>query len=223
MKKLVYITLFVLVALSSCKTVSVSRAERYPKMYEEQPNVIVVLPPINRTTHVEAKEALYTSISTVLIERGYYVCSPYLTAEFLKAESGYDSELFFDQNLGQFGNIFGADAVLFTIIEKWEKVGFGIQTDIRYVIRSTKTNEMLFDRRCDLYLDLSTDTGAGTSNAIANLIISTINTAVTKHITAGRKCNYFIFNDLPVGKYHPMYNTDRDLGTYEPNIKATVR
>lgn len=36
--------------LSSCSTTSSTRAMLYPKMYEEKPRTILVMPPINNTT-----------------------------------------------------------------------------------------------------------------------------------------------------------------------------
>jgi hypothetical protein len=86
-------------------------------MYEEKPITLLVMPPINNSTHVEAKDLLYTSISRPLIEAGYYVISPLLAMDVLKAESAYDSENFFEASLAQFNQFFGADAVVFSIIE----------------------------------------------------------------------------------------------------------
>ncbi|MBR6775144.1 MAG: DUF799 family lipoprotein, partial [Bacteroidales bacterium] len=89
MKK-IYNLLIIGVALllfSSCATTSLyTRASLYPKMYEERPVSLLVMPPINNTTNVEAKDLLYTSISYPLVEAGYYVVSPHLAMEFLKNE-----------------------------------------------------------------------------------------------------------------------------------------
>ena len=141
--------------MSSCATYT--RAGLYPKMYEEKPLSILVMPPINNSANVEAKDLLYTSISRPLIEAGYYVISPLLAMDILKAESAYDSENFLEAPLTGFKNFFGADAVVFSIIDTWAKKGMGIETNIRYVIKSAHTNEILFERSCDLYLDLSID------------------------------------------------------------------
>ena len=54
--------------------------------------------------------------------------------DVLKAESAYDSEMFFDAPLTTFQNYFGADAVVFSEIDTWAKKGMGIETKIRYVI-----------------------------------------------------------------------------------------
>lgn len=211
--------------VTSCGTMSTAtRGVQYAKMYEEKPITLLVMPPINNSTNVEAKELLYTSISRPLVEAGYYVISPLLAMEILKAESAYDSEMFFDASLTAFQNYFGADAVVFSVIDTWTKKGMGIETKIRYVIKSAHTNEILFDRSCDLYLDLSIDTGAdGLLGALVDLAASTINTAATDHIKAARKANYFILRDIPRGKYSPEYMLDKETAAEDKDVVAIVK
>jgi hypothetical protein len=210
---------------ASCGMIStVTRESQYAKMYEEKPITLLVMPPINNSTNVEAKDLLYTSISRPLVEAGYYVISPLLAMDVLKAESAYDSELFFDAPLTTFQNYFGADAVVFSIIDTWAKKGTGIETKIRYVIKSAYTNEILFDRSCDLYLDLSIDSGAnGLLGALVDLAASAINTAATDHIKAARKANYYILSDIPRGKYSPDYMLDKGIIAEPKDVVTRVK
>ena len=227
MKRLIYL----LVAgfmLSSCGIWNnmVTRETQYAKMYEEKPVTLLVMPPINNSANVEAKDLLYTSISRPLIEAGYYVISPLLAMDILKAESAYDSENFFEAPLTGFKNFFGADAVVFSIIDTWAKKGLGIQTKIRYVIKSAHTNEILFDRSCDLYLDLSVESDSKSKSALdalINLAASAINTATTDHIVAARKANYYILRDIPRGKYSPDYMQDKEIIAEDKDIQTRVR
>ena len=209
--------------VTSCGLMStVTRESQYAKMYEEKPVTLLVMPPINNSANVEAKDLLYTSISRPLVEAGYYVISPLLAMDVLKAESAYDSELFFDAPLTVFQNYFGADAVVFSVIDTWAKKGLGIETKIRYVIKSAYTNEILFDRSCDLYLDLSIDSGTnGLLGALVDLAASAINTAATDHIMAARKANYYILRDIPCGKYSPEYMMDKET-IAEPKDVVTI-
>ena len=144
--------------------------------------------------------------------------------DILKAESAYDSENFFDAPLTAFNNYFGADAVVFSIIDSWAKKGLGIQTKIRYVIKSAYTNEILFDRSCDLYLDLSIDSDSKSAlGALIDLAASAILTAATDHIVAARDANYYIFRDIPRGKYSPDYMLDKDFIAEEKDIVARIK
>ena len=217
----------VLAALAcSCGTMNeVTRATQYAQMYEAQPVTLLVMPPINNTTNVEAKEYLYTSISRPLAEAGYYVISPMLAMDILKAESAYDAELFVNGSLAPFQKFFGADAVVFCEINSWTKRGFGIETDIRYFIKSAYTGEIIFDRSCELYLDLAVRSKSGDSalSQLIDMAISAIKTASTDHIVAARMANYYIFRDIPRGKYNPDYMQDKDVIAESKDVRATVR
>ena len=222
MKRILYLMILSCMVTSCGMMSTVTRESQYAKMYEEKPITLLVMPPINNSTNVEAKDLLYTSISRPLVEAGYYVISPLLAMDVLKAESAYDSEMFFDAPLTAFQNYFGADAVVFSVIDTWAKKGLGIETKIRYVIKSAYTNEILFDRSCDLYLDLSIDSGAnGLLGALVDLAASAINTAATDHIMAARKANYYIIRDIPRGKYSPEYMMDQET-IAEPKDVVTI-
>lgn len=224
MKKLIHFLLACFIVTSCGVTNSVTRESQYAKLYEERPVTLLVMPPINNSTNVEAKDLLYTSISRPLVEAGYYVISPLLAMDILKAESAYDSENFFEAPLTAFKNYFGADAVVFSVIDSWTKKGLGIQTKIRYVIRSAHTNDVLFDRSCDLYLDLSVDSGtSGLLGALIDLAASAINTAATDHIIAARKANYFIVRDIPRGKYSPDHMLDKEVIAEQKDIVTIVK
>ena len=225
MKKTLLLAAVAALLFSSC-VATYTRESQYPKMYSEHPATILVMPPINNTTNVEAKDLLYTSISYPLIEAGYYVVSPHLAMEMLKAESAYDAELFIDRDAGVFARVFAVDAVVFSEINTWQKEGFGIRTNIRYIVKSTTTNEILFERQCDLYLDLdqsSNNTGSGLLGSLIDLAASAIVTATTDHIVAARKCNTYIFKDIPRGKYSPEYQTDKGTAASAKNTRVTVK
>ena len=224
MKRFLYFVIFCCMVTSCGMFNTVTRESQYAKMYEEKPVTLLVMPPINNSANVEAKDLLYTSISRPLVEAGYYVISPLLAMDVLKAESAYDAERFFDASLSTFQNYFGADAVVFSVIDSWTKRGLGIDTKIRYVIKSAYTNEILFDRSCDLYLDLAVRSGTGgILGALVDLAASAINTAVTEHIMAARKANYYILRDIPRGKYSPEYMWDKDLIAEEKDVYARIK
>lgn len=221
MKKIAYIIL--LLSALSCGS-PVTRMSLYPKMYDEKPLTLLVMPPVNNTSNVEAKELLYTSINKPLAEAGYYVISPHLAMDILKSESAYDSEMFINSPLDKFAKYFGADAVIFSQIDSWAKKGFGIETEIRYFIKSTKNNEIIFDRSCNLYLDLSQNSNSSSIIGIMiDLVSSAITTAVTDHIVAARKANYFIFKDIPRGKYSPQFGIDGKMEAQKKDITYKVK
>ena len=224
MKRIIYFVALCCMATSCGMLNTVTRESQYAKMYEEKPVTLLVMPPINNSANVEAKDLLYTSISRPIAEAGYYVISPLLAMDVLKAESAYDAEMFFDAPLSAFQKYFGADAVVFSVIDAWAKKGLGIQTKIRYVIKSAHTNEILFDRSCDLYLDLSLNSNSKSAlGALIDLAASAINTAATDHIIAARKANYYILRDIPRGKYSPDYQLDKQIIAEDKDVVARVK
>jgi hypothetical protein len=189
-----------------------TKFESYKGMYEERPLSVLIMPPINRSTNVEAKEFFHTTLNIPIANSGYYVIPPFLSMEILKRESAYDSELFINQDLNIFKEVFGADITLFTIIHKWDKntIGAKVKVDIEYVLKSTKTNEILYTRYGSIVYDASVSTNAGgLAGLVADIALSAINTAATKYVDLAKSCNDYTFSDLPWGKYSVMYLKDK--------------
>ncbi len=230
MKKLLIISAAVL-SVCSCGITNTAntntKGSLYPKMYEEKPVTLLILPPINNSANVDAKEYMYTSISRPLIEQGYYVISPAISMDILKAESAYDAENFLVGSLVKFKKFFGADAVVFTQIDSWAKVGTCINTNIRIFIRSTSSGETIFDRQCNLVLDMNVDyfnsSQTGLLGSVLNLATAAIKTAATDHVQAARVANSYILKDMPFGGYVPDNELDKTFAAGEPNITATVK
>ena len=83
-----------------------TRGEAYAQIYSEAPISILVMPPINETNKVDAKEAVYATLYRPLVDRGYYVFSPLLSQELLQSESADDAERFIDGTLKPFYQVY---------------------------------------------------------------------------------------------------------------------
>jgi hypothetical protein len=195
-------------------------------MYEEKPLSIAVMPPINQTNHVEAKDYFYTTLYAPLCEKGYYVYSPMMTMEMFQSESAYDAEQFIEADLSQFRNVLGADAAMFTVIKSWKrnKVGGKITCGVEYILRSTKTGETLYKREGLISVDTSVSSGSGgLFGALIDLAATAINTAATDKVVAGRRCTVYVLSDMPEGKYSTMYEKDQQLPAGKSYVQATVK
>jgi len=224
MKKIILSALLMVSVLSSCST-SQTLGNKYPGMYEEKPLTIAIMPPVNQTTHVEAKDYFYTTMYMPLCEKGYYVFSPYLTMEMFQQESAYDAEYFIDADLSIFKNVLGADAAMFTIIKDWSRnnVGGVLAVDVEYRLRSTKTGQILYQKEGNIKVDTSISGGdGGIIGALVGMVATAVNTAVTDKVVAGRKCNAYVLSDMPAGKYSPLYEKDSSNPATESLIKATI-
>ena len=194
MKQYILLALTALLLASCGSSNMLTRGSQYPKMYEERPLAIVVMPPINQTNHVEAKDYFYTTLYSPLCEKGYYVYSPMMTMEMFQTESAYDAEQFIEGNLS------------------------------KYLLRSTKTGETLYKREGLITVDTSvSNNGGGLLGALAGLAATAISTAATDKVVAGRKCTAYVLSDLPEGKYGQHYGKDQEMEAGKSYIEETVR
>lgn len=191
-------------------TQPIAKSEAYKGMYREKPVTVLLMPPINRSTAVDAKEFFHSTLNVPIAEAGYYVIPTFLSMEILKRESAYDAELFLDAPLQKFGDVFGADVALFTIIHKWDKTYGMVYVDVEYIVKSTKTNEILFARRGDISYNttVQVQNAGGTYGAliaaVGSMVATTVATAATKYVDVARIANTYTFKDMPVGTYAPQ-------------------
>lgn len=207
--------------LASCSSTLIPKRETYSQLYRERPITILALPPINKSTKVEAKELFYSSLTVPIAEKGYYVMPPLLSMEIMKEESVYDSELLLNNSMKRVGDAFGVDAVLFTIIHDWRKTTIAgqVTVSIEYILKSAKTDEILFNRKGNITLSNNVNTG----NALGNIVGSMIATALTKEISVGRSCNYYTFGDMPTGKYSPNFDKDADTPALQKEFTINLQ
>jgi hypothetical protein len=226
MKKIFYILLAAPLLVQSCGASKLTKAEAYPQMYSDHPLAIAVMPPINNTTNVEAKEFFYTTLTRTLCERGYYVVPSFLCLDLYKTESAYDAENYATGPLDKFRAVLGADAALFTYITDWKKstIGSNVTVTIEYVLRSTITNETIFQRKGTITYDTSVQVGGGgLFGGLAGLAASAISTALTDYVPVARACNAAVLSDMPAGKYSPSYDVDKTTLAGPKEIKQTVK
>jgi hypothetical protein len=206
-------------ALTGCNsTPLMTKAQRYPLMYEEKPHVVVVLPPINSSTAADAKEYYATTVAMPLAMAGYYVVPSEITGEILKREGLYDTEILAGQPLNKFYDYFGADAVLIPHITKWDKsylvIASNLTVSVDAQLRSTHTNRVLWDYKGTVVVNLSGSSSSG--NLIADLIVTTvataIKTAMADYVPIAQQANFMMFSSLPAGKYRTAaYLKDQDV------------
>lgn len=195
------------------------KSEAYSALYGENPLVMLVMPPINQTSNAEAKDLFYTTINVPIAEAGYYILPPAACYATMQRESAYDSERFIDGDLKKFNKLFGADVAIFTVIKSWDKnvITSDITIEIEYILKSTKTNEVLFDRDTKIVCDTSsnvTTSGGGLLGALINVTANVVKTVVTDYVSIAVQGNNQAFIDLPKGKYSPNYTLDGEEASY---------
>ena len=89
---------------------------------------------------------------------------------------------------------------------------------IEYLIKSTKTDEILYNRTGLLRLSSSSNSG----NIFVDLAVSMIKTAFTKEVNVAHKCNEYTFTDIPKGKYSPLHGKDQESKAGDKEFTVTL-
>lgn len=183
-------------------TVAAPRVPAYPHRIGS----ILVLPPMNETTDAEAKGHYMTTIEEPLIKKGYYVFPVEIVSEVMKQEGVYDTERLYNLPLDKFREYFGADAVMFTRIRKWDTSYAVVASQMTVVIsaeiRSTTTSRVLWQRNAAITKNLSQ---SGNFNSLGGLLAKTIvtalNTATADYVDYARIVTRQLAASLPTGPY----------------------
>jgi hypothetical protein len=218
LKKYTYLILGILVMplLSACAPKMSTKLAEFPLMYEERPASILILPPMNESTAADAKEYYSTTIQEPLAFTGYYTFPYPITSEILKMEGIYDTELLVNLPVSKFKEYFGADAVLFTTIKKWDLsyvvLASTLTVSIDCKLKSTTSNQILWKYTGTVVVDLSGgNTGGGLAGLIAKAIVAAVQSAIADYVPYARQANYRALSSMPYGKYHSEYNKDQQI------------
>lgn len=208
-----------LLVLSGCAVNNkVAKGEVYPAMYREMPKTVLVLPAINHSTAADAPYLYSSTIAQPLANSGFYVLSTEVTQKFLDNEGLNTGDQLASVPPQKFGKIFGADAVLYVTIDKWDTnyyvLGGNVKVGISYKLRSTKTGEELWAYANELVMDTSGDSNGG--GLLGALIATAIKTSTQDYVPIARRVNYVALNTIPFGGYHNLHGKDSKLMIVPP-------
>jgi hypothetical protein len=174
------------------------------------PRSILVVPAVNKTLDVDAPNYLLSTLTVPLAEKGFYIF-PVNTAKFVLEQEGmYEGEQIHNQPPETLAKLFGADAVLYVTINRW---------DAQYaVIATTVTVE--FDYRmvgkdgtelwkANQRMQYSPDNNNNSGSPLAMLITAAIKAAVARaapnYLPLTQQANMQVFvlgpNAIPNGPY----------------------
>lgn len=134
--------------LVGCATVNTEISELSDEFWTSLPQKVVVLPIQNETVDLDAPEVFRPRVQTAVMSRGYQVPS-IDEVDAVLAEQGLTDpgqiNAFSSQELGE---LFQADAVLYTIVTEWRTTYLVFYSVIgvgaRFELVDTKTDEVLW-------------------------------------------------------------------------------
>ncbi len=157
----VYFFLFVTISIFiiGCKTEA--KLSRYKEIYTEKPTTIYIAPTIDISERPKSKisdnsynnelntahKYMSQSLRVPFTKKSYYVLSPLVSSEIAKIDSLGEFNMNDTSSVQKIYKKYGVDAILFTFIYKWDKVGDDWIVYIEYILKSTKTNTTLLNTK----------------------------------------------------------------------------
>ena len=191
----------------------------YTKFAAASPRAVLVVPVVNKSVDVTAADYFLSTVSVPLAERGYYVFPVNLVKRVLEDDGLSDASLVHSSDPAKLAKLFGADAVFYVTIERWDARYLVLTTEVTvelgYSLKSGASGEELWAHRQKM---VYTPDSSSSGNPLADLIASAVAAAITKaapnYIPLARKANdqalAFPGPGIPAGPYRPEHK--RDLG-----------
>ena len=207
-----FLSLLGAIILSSCAHEEPSRQEKF---LAAAPRSILVVPVVNKSVDVTAADYMLSTVSFPLAEHGFYVFPINLVKRMLEDDGLADSSLVHSSSTTKLAALFGADAVLYITIERWDAKYAVISTTVTvgasYEIRDAKTNSVIWKNKAEVTYQPNNNSGGG--GAIGSLISAVVSAAAAKaapdYMPLARQANNqalhpYPGNGIPSGPYAPV-------------------
>lgn len=202
-------------ALGGCQSVA---PYDYTNLRAHPPRSILILPPINESTHVEGTYGYLSTVTFPVAELGYYVFPVDEIDRFFQANGMPTAGEMHQVPLDKVVEITGADAVMFVTLEQ-----YGTTYQLLDSVTTVKVRARLVDTRTQLLLwegtGMAAQSASGSGgNSAAGLLVKLVVAAVSQAVNSTldrahgvsrlANANLFLAKDrgLLYGPYHPQYN-----------------
>ena len=175
------------------------------------PRSILIVPVVNRSLDVDASNYVLSTLTVPLAELGYYVFPVNTVKVVLEQEGLYEPEQVRNMDTARLASLFGADAVLFVTINRWDAKYVVIATTVTVefdyeLSRSDGTRIWHANKRMQYSPQQNQQQGA---HPLAVLIAAMVDAAVTRaapnYLPLTQQANYQVFvidpTKLPPGHY----------------------
>ena len=188
---------------------------------QEDPRSILIVPVMNQSVNVNAAENFLSTLAQPFADRGYYVFPSYMTRRTMEDDGIGDPGLVHAAAPSKLGAIFGCDAALYVVIERWESKTVIISTvttvDLNYSLKSCKTDAELWSRRQTISYSPQQQNSSGNplADLIAQAAVSLIEKAAPSYMPLARQANLQAATTpglgLPAGPYSPNHGKDLEV------------
>ena len=203
-----------LMSLGGC--VTAPPKANFTQFRTENPRSILVVPAINKSVDVNAPDYFLATISVPLAERGYYVFPVNMVRSVMADDGLNDANLVHSGDPKRLGELFGADAIMYISIERWDAkyavLSTTVTVELNYTLKSSHTGATLWhNHEVTAY-----QPQAASSGGIAALIADAFEAARTKaaryYAPLAQQANAQAINTkgtgLPAGPHDALYLKD---------------
>jgi hypothetical protein len=192
-----------------------------PKRYDyanfrtEAPRSILVVPVTNKSVDVSAPDYFLATIATPLAERGYYVFPVNMVKSVLSDDGLSDANLVHSGDPRRLGELFGADAVMYISIERWDAryavLSTAVTVELTYTMKSARTGQELWSNHQHVVYQPQAN-GGGIAGLIANAVVAAMAKAAPNYMPLAHQANNGAINlkgtGLPAGPYDGLFRKD---------------
>ena len=209
----VALTLLAAAALGGC--VSPPHPYDYTNFRAHPPHSILILPPLNQSTDLEATYGWLSTATQPLAELGYYVFPVEVVDTFFKENGMPTAGEMHQAPLERVREITGADAVLFVTLEqygsKYQLINTATIVSVRAKLVDTHSQVLLWEGHGLAEQD-SSGSGSLLVDVLGALVAQAVNSQTHPAHQLSRTANQNLFHSpsqgLPYGPYSPKYQRE---------------
>ena len=175
------------------------------------PRSILVVPTINKSLDVDAPNYVLSTLPVPLAEKGYYIFPVNTTKYVLEQEGMYEADRIHTQPTEVLAKLFGADAVLYVTINRWDAVyaiiAASVTVDFNYRMVSKDGTEIWKEHKTMQYSPQNNNSGSPLAMLIGAVVSAALTRAAPNYLPLTQQANQQVFvsgqNALPDGPYRP--------------------
>lgn len=174
--KIYNIFLFIVLSFLISGCVKTAEPYDYSNFIKNKPSSILVVMPTNDSLNIKGGPAFLANAVLPLSEAGYYVFPPVLVNETFRKNGIYEANDILNIPTDRIRKIFGADAILYINIDKYETKYYVIQSSTSVSayakLVDLRSGEKLWDRK----VSLTSSSGGGDLALIMAIVSQIVNT-----------------------------------------------
>lgn len=172
------------------------------------PRSILVAPATNHSLDVDAATFLLSTLTMPLAEKGYYVFPVHTAKMVLEQEGFYEGERIHQQPPETLARMFGADAVLFVSIKRWDAqyvlLSTTVTVELDYRMVAKDGTEIWANSQRVQFQPQNSNSGGALGMLVSAVVNATMARARPNYMPLARQANARAFygqDGLPPGPY----------------------